>query len=255
MPDRLSARRLLRMLDLTSLGEDDPPARIAALCEAAEPRHGSVAAVCVYPEHVQACRARLAGGPVRVATVVNFPDGAANPDRAARECRRALAVGAQEVDLVFPWRALQAGDAAVGGRVVSACRAVLPEGIPLKVILESGMLDPMQLRAASMLALQAGADFLKTSTGKAAAGASPEAVQAMLAAIGDSGRACGLKVSGGVRTFADAMAYLQLVESMMGEGWATPARFRIGASSLLDDLLRVLEGDADAGHAAGGMAY
>lgn len=77
----------------------------------------------------------------------------------------------------------------------------------------------------------------------------------MLAAIGDTGRACGLKVCGGARTFADAMAYLQLVESMMGEGWATPARFRIGASSLLDDLLRVLEGDADAGHAAGGMAY
>lgn len=255
MPDHTLARRLLRMLDLTSLGEDDPPARIAALCAAAEPSHGSVAAVCVYPEHVQACRAQLAGGPVRVATVVNFPDGGADPERAARETRRALAVGAQEIDLVFPWRALQAGDAAAGTSVVAACRGVLPEGVPLKVILESGMLDAAQLRTASTVALQAGAGFLKTSTGKAAAGASAEAARIMLEAIRDSGRACGFKVSGGVRTYEDALAYLQLAESVMGEGWATPASFRIGASGLLDDLLRVLDGGAGTARGADGSAY
>lgn len=255
MPDHPLARRLLRMLDLTSLGEDDAPVRIAALCDAAEPSHGGVAAVCVYPEHVQACRARLAAGLVRVATVVNFPDGGADPDRVARETRRALAVGAQEIDLVFPWRALQAGDAAAGAGVLAACRGVLPEGVPLKVILESGMLDAAHLRRASIIALQAGAGFLKTSTGKAAAGASPEAARIMLEAIRDSGRACGFKVSGGVRAYADALAYLQLAESVMGEGWATPASFRIGASSLLDDLLRVLDGDADAGRVADGSAY
>lgn len=255
MPDHTPARRLLRMLDLTSLGEDDPPARIAALCDAAEPRHGSVAAVCVYPEHVQACRALLAGGPVRVATVVNFPDGGADPERAARETRRALAVGAQEIDLVFPWRALQAGDAAVGTSVVAACRGALPEGVPLKVILESGMLDAAQLRTASMVALRAGAGFLKTSTGKAAAGASAEAARIMLEAIRDSDRACGFKVSGGVRAYEDALAYLQLAESVMGEGWATPASFRIGASGLLDDLLRVLDGEAGTVRGADGSAY
>lgn len=255
MPDHPLARRLLRMLDLTSLGEDDAPARIAALCDAAEPSAGGVAAVCVYPEHVQACRARLAGGPVRVATVVNFPDGGADPERAAREARRALAVGAQEIDLVFPWRALQGGDAAAGADVVAACRGVLPEGVPLKVILESGMLDAAQLRQASVIALQAGAGFLKTSTGKAAAGASLEAARIMLEAIRDSGRACGCKVSGGVRTYQDALAYLQLAESVMGEGWATPTTFRIGASGLLDALLQVLDGDVDAGRVADGSAY
>lgn len=255
MPDHLLARRLLRMLDLTSLGEDDSPARIAALCDDAEPRHGGVAAVCVYPEHVQACRAHLAGGPVRVATVVNFPDGGGDPERVERAARRALAVGAQEIDLVFPWRALQSGQPQVGGAVVAACRDALPDGIPLKVILESGMLEVTQLRMASIVALQAGADFLKTSTGKAVAGASPTAARIMLEAIRDSGRACGLKVSGGVRTYEDALAYMRLAESVMGEGWATPGRFRIGASSLLDDLLRVLDGDADAGHGTDRSSY
>ena len=97
MTDRALADRLLACLDLTSLGDDDPPGRIAALCDAATTPRGPVAAVCVYPEHVQACRARLGAGPVRVATVVNFPDGSADSGRARREVRRALAVGAQAV--------------------------------------------------------------------------------------------------------------------------------------------------------------
>lgn len=247
MDGRALARRVLAALDLTTLGEDDTPVQVAALCARARTPFGAVAAVCVYPEHVAACRARLdAGGapPVRVATVTNFPDGAADPARAVRETRRAIAVGAQEIDVVFPWRALLAGDAGVGARLVADCREAMPADATLKVILETGELrDADAIRRASDIALANGADFLKTSTGKVPVNATPEAARIMLDAIVASGRPCGLKVAGGVRRVADAAAYFELVDAAMGSDWATPARFRIGASALLDDVLAQLAGD------------
>lgn len=249
--DRPIAKRLLHLLDLTSLGEDDTPMRIAALCAAARTPQGEVAAVCVYPEHVQACLTALRESTVRVATVVNFPEGGSDAGRAVREVRRAVAVGAQEIDVVFPWRALLAGDAEAGAGLVAACRTALPKGVVLKVILETGMLEGAQIRRAADIALAGGADFLKTSTGKVAMGATPQAARVMLEAIAASGRPCGLKVSGGVRTLADAAGYLALAESVMGAGWATRARFRIGASALLDELLHALGAGAAVNAGAG----
>lgn len=247
-----TALRALAALDLTSLNEGDTPDDIAALCARARTPHGAAAAVCVYPEHVTTARRLLAGAAVRVATVVNFPDGAADPARAERETRRAIAAGAEEIDVVFPWRALIAGDGAVGARVVSDCKAVLPPGAQLKVILETGELkDTGLIRRASDIALAHGADFLKTSTGKVPVNATPEAARVMLQAIVDAKSGSGLKVAGGVRRVADAAVYFDLVDTMMGPDWATPARFRIGASGLLDDILAVLSGKT----AAGGSGY
>lgn len=245
-----TALRALAALDLTSLNDGDTPDEIAALCRRACTKHGATAAVCVYPEHVSTARRVLAdvgGEAVRVATVVNFPDGSADPARAERETRRAVAAGAQEIDVVFPWRALIGGDASVGARVVSDCKAALPAGALLKVILETGELkDAALIRRAADIALAHGADFLKTSTGKVPMNATPEAARILLQAILDAKSPCGLKVAGGVRRVADAAAYFDLVDAMMGAHWATPAHFRIGASGLLDDILAVLSGTSAA---------
>lgn len=243
------AGRALAALDLTSLGEDDSPAHIEALCAAAAGPGGLPAAVCVYPEHIGTARRALdshGAAAVRVATVVNFPDGGADPGRASRETRRAVAAGADEVDMVLPWRILAANDTAGARQVVAACRAAAP-GRLLKVILESGALGSEdRIRAASELALEAGADFIKTSTGKVAVGATPAAARVMLTAIREHGGRAGFKASGGVRTLADAALYLGLADELLGAGWATPAHFRIGASGLLAEIRAALGGRAGA---------
>lgn len=246
------SRRLLGLLDLTSLGEDDTPQRIEALCARAVGPQGQVAAVCVYPEHVTTARRALRGSGVGIASVVNFPDGGEDPGRVEREARRAIAAGADEIDMVLAWRALQRGDAAVARAGVDACRAACGSGVALKLILETGELaTPGLIRAAAELGLDAGVDFLKTSTGKVPVNATPEAAAILLDAIAASGRAVGLKAAGGVRTTADAAVYLDLCDRRMGPGWAGPERFRIGASSVLAALLATLDG-ADVVGADGG---
>lgn len=243
MPDdiprqRALAARLLSLLDLTSLGENDTPARIDALCAAALAAPVPPAALCVYPEHVAGARRQLQGSAIRLATVVNFPDGGGDPARVERETQRALAAGADEIDLVLPYRALLAGDVAVAGAVVRACRAVCSDGIVLKLIVESGELGSAErIRQACAIGLEAGVDFLKTSTGKVPLNATPAAAAVMLDAIAEAGGRCGFKAAGGIRTLTDAAAYLDLAEAQLGPGWADPAHFRIGASALFGELV------------------
>ena len=242
-----TALRALAALDLTSLDESDTPERIKALCARAQTGQGDVAAVCVYPEHVVSAKQALtaAGARTRVATVVNFPDGSSDVSRAERETRRVIAAGADEVDVVFPWQALRSGNAEIGARLVAACKAAMPRGTLLKVILETGELKDEQLiRSAADIAITHGADFLKTSTGKVPVNATPFAAAIMLEAILHARSDCGLKVAGGVRRVADAALYFELVDRMMGADWAKPAHFRIGASSLLDDIMAHLSGNA-----------
>ena len=234
------AARLLTLLDLTSLGEDDRPAQIEQLCARAH-RHGPVAAVCVYPEHITTARRALAGTPVKIATVVNFPDGGADPVRATRETRRALAAGADEIDLVLPWPAFCRGELDAVRAVLDATRAACGDDHSLKLILETGELgSPERIRAASELGVAAGMDFLKTSTGKVAVNATPAAAAVMLDVIAAHGGRCGFKAAGGIRQLDDAKVYLQLARDRLGDGWITPQRFRIGASSLYDDLVPLL---------------
>ena len=238
---RTAALRLLPLVDLTRLGDGDTTPEIESLCAKALTFWGAPAAVCVHPEHVATARRALAGSPVRVATVANFPDGGDDADRVRREILRARGAGAQELDVVLPYRALAAGRVAAASRVIEAARNACGAEVILKVILETGELDPARVRQASALALEFGADFLKTSTGKAPVGATPGAAALMLDAIDHAGTRRGFKASGGIRTIDDAMTYWQLAADHWGAGAVTPDRFRIGASALFDELLARLE--------------
>ncbi|MBV8047996.1 MAG: deoxyribose-phosphate aldolase [Paludibacterium sp.] len=236
----LAARRALSLMDLTTLNDDDTDAKVVDLCRKASGPAGRVAAVCVFPRFVPIAKKTLRdqGSPeVLVATVTNFPHG--NPDvaTAVEETREAVSFGADEVDVVFPYRALMDGNADLGARLVAACKQACGDKAQLKVIIESGELkDPALIRQASLVAIEAGADFIKTSTGKVPVNATLEAAAIMLQAIKDGGRPCGFKAAGGVKTAAEAAEYLALAERVMGAGWVTPAHFRFGASSLLANL-------------------
>jgi deoxyribose-phosphate aldolase len=239
------ARLALASLDLTSLNDGDTDADIVRLCERAHGVHGSVAAVCVWPRFAALAR-QHASASVAVAAVANFPAGGDDIAAAVREARAIVDAGAQEVDVVLPYKRLQQGHEASVAALLRAVRGAC-DGLRLKVILESGALDDALITRASQLSLDAGADFLKTSTGKIPAGASPHASGLMLDAIAAnpvaSSRA-GFKASGGIRTVADAAAYFDLVEQKLGANALVPARLRIGASSLLNDIEAVLGGAA-----------
>jgi deoxyribose-phosphate aldolase len=241
-PDRaVVARRAIPMLDLTNLDDDCREDDVVALCDRARSDNGPVAAVCVWPRFAWVARSQLAGTGVHVATVVNFPEGLDAVVDVVSETTHALDDGADEIDVVIPYRALLGGDDRPVGEMVTAVRDACPEPVVLKAIIESGELRRADLIAtASRLAIGCGADFVKTSTGKTPVGATLAATATMLVTIRNAGRNVGLKPSGGIRTLDDAAAYLQQADETMGAGWATPATFRFGASSLLDALEEAL---------------
>ena len=157
----------------------------------------------------------------------------------------AVAGGADELDVVLPYRAWSAGDEATAAAVLAAVRDERG-GLTMKVIIESGSLaDPAAIDRATHFAIANGADFVKTSTGKTDVSATPQAAEIILEAIDVSGRPVGFKASGGIRTLADARTYLDLAETIMGAGWVGPATFRFGASSLLEALQGGAAGDGD----------
>jgi deoxyribose-phosphate aldolase len=240
------ARRAIGLIDLTDLADDHAEDGIDELCRRAREHHTS--AVCVWPEFVATCAEQLTGSGVRVATVVNFPSGDEDVADVAAATRTALADGADDIDLVLPYRSFLAGNRDHAAEMVTAIDALVTPPHVLKVILESGAYpDTESVGAAARLAIANGADFVKTSTGKIPAGASLAAAAAMLGEIATAagtGRSVGIKPSGGIRSFDDAIAYLDLADEVMGEGWATPATFRYGASGLLDALLAELDGSA-----------
>lgn len=238
------AQRALALLDLTSLNDGDTEAEVTALCRRAVSAHGHVAAVCVWPQFVTQAKELLADSGVAVAAVANFPAGSTNIARAVEETLMIVRDGGDEVDVVMPYEAWLAGDRSLTRQLISACKAACGDDSILKVILETGRLETAdKIRAASVDAIESGADFIKTSTGKIEVSATLSAADAMLKAIKDSGRRVGFKAAGGIRSTADAAAYLALADEIMVPGWATPKTFRFGASGLLNDLLGVIEGE------------
>ena len=239
--DDSRARLALTCLDLTNLNDDCTPEDIEALCERAFTPFGHVAAICIWPQFVAQAAGLLAGKPVRIATVVKFPAGGEDRDAVIAETEAAVADGASEVDLVMPYRRVGDDPDLVYG-VVAGTRAAAGKAL-LKVILETGELgDEALIRKASEIAIDAGADFIKTSTGKVAVNATPEAARIMLSVIADQGGDVGFKPAGGIKTLEDANLYLDLAAEALGPDWATPRSFRFGASSLLDNLLAILQG-------------
>src|SRR5215472_2940440 len=238
----------VRMVDLTTLEGADTPGKVRDLCakarrpDPADPDVPPVAAVCVYPDLVREARAGVAGTSIAVASVATaFPSGRASLAVKLADVADAINAGADEVDMVIDRGAFLSGRY---GQVYEEVRAVREACSPahLKVILETAELATLDnVARASWLAMLAGADFIKTSSGKVSPAATPVVAHVMLAAARDfaeaTGRRVGVKVAGGVRTAKDAIRYLVLVKETAGEEWLTPALFRIGASSLLNDLL------------------
>jgi deoxyribose-phosphate aldolase len=240
------AKKALSLLDLTDLTDTCDAAAIEKLCAQAQTPFGTTAAICIWPRFVAQARGILGEDhAVKIATVVNFPSGDREVAEVIAETKQAIADGADEIDLVIPYRALIAGNEAAVTDMVTAIKAACTPPVRLKTILETGEIkDAALIRKASDLAIAAGADFIKTSTGKVAVNATLPAAEIMLTAIKESGKPVGFKPAGGVRTVADAEQYLALAASILGEGWATPKTFRFGASGLLGDILAVLGGQA-----------
>jgi deoxyribose-phosphate aldolase len=246
---KLQALRLaITMIDLTTLEGADTEGKVAALCAKArrpDPHDASipsVAAVCVYPNLVPVAVDRLRGSRVHVASVATaFPSGQSPLAVKVAEVRAAVELGADEVDMVIDRGAFLAGRyAKVYDEIVAVKEAC--GSAHLKVILETGELATYDnVRRASLLAMAAGADFIKTSTGKISPAATLPVTLCMLEAIRDvhdeSGRIVGMKPAGGIRAAKQAIQYLCVVNETLGSTWLTPELFRFGASSLLNDLL------------------
>ncbi len=228
-----SAKRVLSLLDLTELSELSEAHDIERLCAAALDECGRVAAVCTWARHVELARSLLLGSRVKIAAVLNFPEGTQATSQVCFDAERAIADGADEIDMVLPWTSFLAGDVVGPLEMVRAVRNAIGPANVLKVILEAGHYpDQARVAQASHLAIEGGADFLKTSTGKTSVSATPEAVMTMLEAIRSTGRPVGIKPSGGIRTLEQALVYLALADDAMGPEWATPSTFRFGASAL-----------------------
>jgi deoxyribose-phosphate aldolase len=242
----------IRMMDLTTLEGKDTPGKVRALCQKGiRPQPGdatipSVAAICIYPSLIAEAKEALAGSTVKVASVATaFPSGQTFRDIKVAETKAAVAAGADEIDMVIDRGAFLAGDyVTVFEEIVDVKEAV--GSAHLKVILETGELETYDnVRRASVLAMAAGADFIKTSTGKVTPAATVPVTLVMLEAIRDferaTGRQVGMKPAGGIRTAKDAIHYLVVLYETLGPRWMSPDWFRFGASTLLNDVLMQIE--------------
>jgi deoxyribose-phosphate aldolase len=234
------AKRALASLDLTNLNNDCTEQDIIDLCVKAQTAHGNVAAVCIWPQFIKQAKVLLKGTGVRIATVVNFPSGMESIASVRAMAAKAVEDGADEIDLVIPWPELLENRPEVISPTVASVKNEIGTA-RLKAILETGMLETEDnIRLASELAIEGGADFIKTSTGKVPINATPRAVGVMLEVLNTSDENVGLKPSGGIKTTQDAAHYLTMVDDVMGQGWATSETMRFGASGVLADILAVL---------------
>lgn len=239
-------QRIMGLIDLTSLNDSDTEASVSAFMQKAQTQYGHVAGVCVYPQFMRLVADALAGTPIKAATVANFPEGATPLDSVLLEIGRALEDGAQEIDVVFPYQRYLAGERKYAHTFVETCKAACGSAT-LKVILETGALnDPAIIADASFDVIAAGADFIKTSTGKINPGATLEAAATMLLVIkhmsAQLNRPVGFKASGGIKDIQQATQYIQLADQIMGVKWVNPGTFRIGASRLMDELIAAMPG-------------
>lgn len=242
----------LSMTDLTTLEGSDSPGKVRQLCYKAKHLHDAlpdlphVAAVCVYPTLVRVAREELAGSGIKVAAVATaFPSGQADRETKIRDTRFAIEEGADEIDMVISRGAFLRGEYGYVYDEIAEIKSLCGEQVHLKVILETGELGTLdRVRQASDLALAAGADFIKTSTGKIQPAATLPVTLVMLEAIRDfhlrTGQKRGMKPAGGIRTAKTAIQYLVMVNETLGPEWLTPSLFRLGASTLANDILMQL---------------
>ncbi|WP_110456477.1 deoxyribose-phosphate aldolase [Shewanella algidipiscicola] len=244
---KTAAQRALHLMDLTTLSDSDTEDKIIELCKLAKTLVGNTAGICIYPRFIPIAKKQLRSQDtpnIRVVTVTNFPHGNDDVEIAVAETKAAVAYGADDVDVVFPYRALISGDEDVCFELIEQCKAACGSDIFFKVIIESGELKtPALIKRASEISIKAGADMIKTSTGKVSVNATPEAAEIMLSVIKQMGveDSVGFKASGGVQTAEEAKLYLDMADNIIGEGWSENCKhYRFGASSLLSNLLYTL---------------
>ena len=244
--------KALSCIDLTTLNSTDTLESVAKFTEKvnqfpqAFPGVSNVGAICVYPNMAKAVKETLKIDGVKIAAVSGgFPSSMTFTELKIKEARLAVAAGANEIDIVVPLWAFLAGDYETVSAEISATKKAIGDA-HLKVILESGVLNVDQIWQASMLAIDAGADFIKTSTGKLPQAATPEAAFVMCLAIKqhfeETGKKIGFKPAGGIVTPEDAILYLTIVQEILGDEWVNPELFRIGASRLANNLLEKITG-------------
>ena len=247
-------KRCFGCIDLTSLGATDSRRSIGEFTRKAIelPRHfpqaGSVASICVYPVFVETVGLAAGDSKMAITSVSGgFPSSQTYLEVKMLETAMAIENGADEIDIVISIGEMLDGEYDLAGNEIETLRAEIGDDAILKVILESGTLsDPELIHKAATIAMEAGADFIKTSTGKNGIAATPEAAVAMCLAIRQfaekTGRKVGFKAAGGISTAESAALYYSIVEEILGVEWLTPERFRIGASSLANNLLSEIEG-------------
>ncbi|MDD3266302.1 MAG: deoxyribose-phosphate aldolase [Burkholderiales bacterium] len=237
-----TAKTTLGLIDLTTLNDNDTNDVIIELCKNATTNFGSVPAICIFRQFIPIAKQYIFEHSldIKIATVTNFPHGSDNIEQALQETKEAIDLGADEVDIVFPYKSLIAGNQEIGAEIVKKAKEICGDKI-LKVIIESGELkNPELIRLASEISINNGADFIKTSTGKVKVNATLEATEIMLNTIKNSGKKCAFKAAGGVRLVSEAKEYLNLTTKIMGNDWINSNNFRFGASSLLNDVINVL---------------
>ncbi len=229
---------IIALIDHTRLDENDSENAVAKFCQEAITPIGNCAAVCVYPKYIGLAKSMLKNTPVQVASVANFPEGKNSFRACLAEMEFAFEAGVDEIDIVLPYHELIRGNDFFIDEFIKACQRYC-DNKKVKIIIESGALSVDQIKKASQFIIDAKIEFIKTSTGKIPQGASPEAVQAILETIKENkGTQTGLKISGGVRTVADADQYLALVEKIMGKYWISPKTLRFGSSKLAQEILK-----------------
>ena len=242
--DKELARRVFSCIDNTTLNGTDNEAHVATFCKHTM-EMGHVAAVCVYPRFVSVARKTLAGSEIKVASVAGaFPHGQLPIALKVEEVKYAIGEGADEIDMVLSRGALLAGEDTLVRDEVAMMKEAC-QGRTLKVILETGELpSPTLIAKASQLAIDSGADFIKTSTGKIGVGATPEAAEIMLTVINENvkkgKKRVGFKAAGGISTPEEALAYAEMAKKIMGEDYVKNQTFRIGASRLTDRMHAIL---------------
>ncbi|MGE3920487.1 MAG: deoxyribose-phosphate aldolase [Gammaproteobacteria bacterium] len=239
-----AANQAMHLLDLTNLDENAEEHHILYLTGLAVKYH--VAAVCVYPKYISIARSHIHEAKIKVATVANFPTGDLPEDTVAHEIESAINAGADEIDVVFPYKKYLAGDVQAALSLVKTAKNICGSNILLKVILETGAFNGADdILHASRDVIASGADFIKTSTGKIPQGASLVAAIMMLSAIKEAheqNRQVGLKISGGVRHLDQVLQYFALAREIISSEFIHKDTFRIGASSLLDELVKYASG-------------
>ncbi len=236
------AQKILGLIDLTSLNTNDTKEDIKNLCKNAVTANGCVPAICIYSHFVPDAIKLLKKTGIKVATVTNFPSGMPDINLALFETKLAIERGSDEVDIVLPYHQVINGKINLAGKMIKKAKKICGKKT-LKVIIESGELKTSKLiETASIISIENGADFIKTSTGKVAINATLDATEIMLQVIKQYGGECGFKAAGGIKTVAEATKYLELTQKILGESYINSHTFRFGASSLLNDVLNVLNG-------------